>query len=104
MSEKHLYEKHLAEKLQQISPPPDMDGNWQKMKLLLDDDQPRGGGFGKRWWQIGVIAGILLIGAWIAGTQLSESRKQDLVGKPNSANVEKKKLPDATAKNATGNQ
>jgi hypothetical protein len=104
MSEKHLYEKHLAEKLQQISPPPDMDGNWQKMKLLLDDDQPRGGGYGKRWWQIGVIAGILLIGAWIAGTQLSESGKKDLVGKPNSANVEDKKLPDATAKATTGNQ
>jgi hypothetical protein len=96
MSEKHLYEKHLAEKLQQTSPPPDMEGNWQKMKALLDEDQPRGGGFGRRWWQIGVIAGILLIGGWLAGTQfLSTSGNNNPVvaTQPNSANVEEKKLP-----------
>jgi hypothetical protein len=97
MSEKHLYEKHLADKLEQLSPPPDKEGNWQKMKALLDDDSPRGGSFGRRWWQIGVIAGILLIGGWLAGTQyLSTSVKNPVVAtQPNPANVEEKKLsPD----------
>lgn len=107
MSEKHLYEKHLAEKLQQISPPPDMEGNWQKMKQLLDHDQPRGGGFGKRWWQIGVITGILLIGAWLAGTQLTQSGNKDSLAaaeKPTTANVEEKKLSAASAKAGTDNK
>jgi hypothetical protein len=99
MSEKHLYEKHLAEKLQQLSPPPDVDGNWQKMKALLDDDSPRGGAF-KRWWRLGAITGLLLIGGWIATTQLSspgEKLDQVATGKPNSANVdEKRSLPGNT--------
>src|SRR5688572_32910671 len=74
-----------------------MEGNWQKMKALLDEDQPRGGGFGRRWWQIGVIAGILLIGGWLAGTQyLSTSVQNPVVAtQPDPANVEENKLsPD----------
>jgi hypothetical protein len=97
MSEQHLYEKHLADKLQQLSPIPDKEGNWQKMKALLDDDSPRGGAFG-RWWRIGVIAGILLIGGWLAGTQfLTTGNDKHPVAdtQPNPANVEEKKpLPD----------
>jgi len=72
MSEKHLYEKHLAEKLQQVPPPPDMQTHWQEMKALLDEEMPRGGYFGRngRWWRLGVIAGILLIGGWLTGTSI----------------------------------
>ncbi len=97
MSEKHLYEKHLAEKLQQLSPPPDMEGNWQKMKALLDDDSPRGGGY-KRWWRIGVIAAILLTGSWFVITQLSTTNQSDkLVAAqtPNPANVDEKRSSPA---------
>jgi hypothetical protein len=102
MSEKHLYEKHLAEKLQQLSPPPDMEKHWQEMKALLDDDGPRGGGF-KRWWRIGVIAGLLLIGTWITGTFVwtSDPDKVAVADKPKTANgVENKSLPA----NAAGNE
>lgn len=72
MSEKHLYEKHLAEKLQQVPPPPDMQQHWQEMKALLDEEMPRGGYFGRnrRWWRLGILAGILLIGGWLTGTRL----------------------------------
>ena len=107
MSEKNLYEKHLAEKLQQLSPPPDMEGNWQKMKALLDDEKPRGGGFGKRWWRLGVIAGILLIGAWLAGTYILSTGpdKTPLVARqPNPANVNEYNYgdgPDANPKSGT---
>ena len=94
MSEKHLYEKHLAEKLQQLSPPPGMEQHWHEMKAMLDDDRPRGGGYGKRWWRIGVLAGTLLIGGWITGTFLwtDGPEKQLVTDRPNSANVEQKKL------------
>jgi hypothetical protein len=105
MSEKHLYEKHLAEKLQQLSPPPDMEQHWQEMKALLDDDRPRGGGFGKRWWRIGVLAGILLIGTWFAGTYLfTGSGNQVVADKPNSANVNEKKPLREETNPATGQE
>lgn len=103
MSEKHLYEKHLAEKLQQLSPPPDVEKHWQEMKALLDDDGPRGGGF-KRWWRIGVIAGLLLIGTWITGTYLwtDSPDKVAAADKPKTANGEQNKSLPASA--AAGNE
>ena len=102
MSEKHLYEKHLAEKLQQLSPPPDMEKHWQEMKALLEDDGPRGGGF-KRWWRLGVIAGLLLIGTWITGTFVwTGSPDQVAVAEPKTANGEQNKSLSASA--ASGNE
>jgi hypothetical protein len=66
MNERQAYEKHLADKLQQLPPPADMDRNWEQMRLLLDNDLPRGGGgWRNRWWITGMIAGLLLTGTWL---------------------------------------
>lgn len=67
MNERQPYEQHLAEKMQQLPPPLEPDKAWEKMKVLLDNELPRGNGTGGngRWWIIGMIAGILLIGTWM---------------------------------------
>lgn len=68
MNEQQRYEKHLAEKFQQL-PVPDVETNWQQMKLLLDKEMPRGGGYWR--WITGV--GILLL--MLGGTWLFISRQ-----------------------------
>ena len=63
MNEQQRCEKHLAEKLQQL-PVPDVESNWQQMKLLLDKEMPRGGGH----WRWITGAGVLLLmlgGTWL---------------------------------------
>ncbi|QEC41086.1 hypothetical protein [Pseudobacter ginsenosidimutans] len=67
MNERQPYEQHLADKMQQLPPPLEPDKAWEKMKILLDKELPRGNGAGGngRWWIIGMIAGILFIGTWI---------------------------------------
>jgi hypothetical protein len=67
MNEQQRYEKHLAEKLQQL-PVPDVESNWQQMKLLLDKQMPRGGGH----WRWITGAGVLLL--MLGGTWLFISR------------------------------
>ena len=67
MNEQQRYEKHLAEKLQQL-PVPDVEPNWQQMKLLLDKEMPRGGGH----WRWITGTGILLL--MLGGTWLFISR------------------------------
>jgi Outer membrane protein beta-barrel domain len=69
MNEQQPYEKHLAEKFQQLSQP-DVEPNWQQMKLLLDKEMPRGGGFWR--WITGI--GILLL--MLGGTWVFMSRKE----------------------------
>ena len=70
MNEQQRYEKHLAEKFQQL-PVPDVETNWQQMKLLLDKEMPRGGGYWR--WITGV--GILLL--MLGGTWLFISRQDN---------------------------
>lgn len=52
--------------MQQLPPPMEADKAWEKMKVLLDKELPRGAGSGGngRWWIIGLVAGILLTGTW----------------------------------------
>ena len=69
MNEQQPYEKHLAEKFQQL-PLPDVDPNWQQMKLLLDKEMPRGGGY----WRWITAFGILLF--MLGGTWFFISRKE----------------------------
>ncbi len=77
MNDKLPYEQHLADKLQQLPPPGDVDHRWEQMKALLEKEMPRGGGYGGngggggsgRRWLISLIAGILLIGTWFAREQ-----------------------------------
>jgi hypothetical protein len=74
MNERQAYEKHLADKLQQLPPPADMDRNWEQMRLLLDSNLPRSGGWGgNRWWITGIIAGLLLTGTWLVTQHFSAS-------------------------------
>lgn len=82
MNEKQPYEKHLAEKLQQLPPPADVNHAWEQMRVLLDKELPRGGGFGGngrggngRRWIISILAGILLIGTWLARERFQPANK-----------------------------
>jgi hypothetical protein len=77
MNEQQPYEKHLADKLQQLRPPDDAGRQWPHMKALLDRDLPERGG-ARRWWMYGIIAGVLIIGAWI-GTALLPGNNSDVV-------------------------
>ena len=62
MNEHHSYEKHLAEKLQK-APVPDVEPSWQQMKLLLDKEMPRRGGYWK--WITGLGILLLMLGGWL---------------------------------------
>src|SRR5690349_12671874 len=70
MNERQQYEKHLAEKLQQLPPPDDEHRRWEQMRTLLDKEMPRGGGFGNgrpgngRWWITSIVAVMLMFGTW----------------------------------------
>jgi hypothetical protein len=63
MNDQHPYEKHLADKLQQL-PVPDVEPNWQRMRSLLDREMPRGGGYWKWFTGIGIILIMLFGGTW----------------------------------------
>lgn len=92
MNLKHLYEKHIAEKLVQLPPPGDPDQNWQQMKTLLDKNMPRGGGSGAggsyRWWIAGTVIIAVLVGTWFGGRQLltTEKRNEAVAGKIKTVN------------------
>jgi len=77
MNLKHPYEKHLAEKLVQLPPPGDPDQNWQRMKAMLDEDMPRGGGLlgGNRWMLPAVIILAIGSGIWFGGRQFLPMNK-----------------------------
>ena len=94
MNEHQRYEKHLAEKFQQL-PVPDVEPNWQQMKLLLDKEMPHGGGYWR--WITGV--GILLL--MLGGTWLFISRQDNgtVAGtKPNQqSDAAKKEAPSESA-------
>jgi hypothetical protein len=90
MNEQQPYEKHLAEKFQQL-PVPDVEPNWQQMKWLLDKKMPRGGGYWR--WITGV--GILLFmlgGAWLF---ISRQDTENLAGVEVNKNpvISKKQIP-----------
>lgn len=93
MNERQPYEQHLADKMQQLPPPMEQDKAWDKMKVLLDKELPRGNGSGgnNRWWLFGMIAGILFIGTWIY-TQPPDTGNTTAAKKPTAVDI----LPNAS--------
>jgi hypothetical protein len=63
MNEQQPYEKHLAEKFQQL-PLPDVESNWLRMKSLLDKEMPRGGAYWKWITGVGIILIMLFGSTW----------------------------------------
>lgn len=68
MNEQQPYERHLAEKFQQL-PSPDVEPNWQRMKSLLDEEMPRRGAYWKWITGIGIIIIMLFGGTWFFTNQ-----------------------------------
>ena len=99
MNAQQPYEKHLSEKLQQLNPPSDANRNWQQMKALLDRDMPEGGGGGNRgrWWIYGIIAVLLLTGAWFGSSLISGDKKQEpaIAGTNKTANSTEETSPSS---------
>lgn len=73
MSHQQPYEDELAKKLNRLPAPGDAHDHWPKMKALLDRELPEGGASGgARRWILGIVAGILITGAWLLGSQFSD--------------------------------
>lgn len=94
MNERQPYERHLAEKLQNLPPPGEVDQSWEQMRTLLDKEMPRGGGMpGRRhWWLFGIAIGVLFMATWLAGGSLLDSKKAPSVAQttpadPGNSNV-----------------
>ena len=82
MNEKQPYEKHLAEKLQQLPPPGDANRSWPQMRSMLDKELPEGGpAFGgmrngtTKWWMIGLLVGVITVGTWLSTRQSGPNEK-----------------------------
>lgn len=88
MNERHPYEKHLAEKLQNLPPPGEVNQSWEKMRILLDEEMPRGGGLpGRRhWWIFGVAVGILFLATWLSGGSFFDKESPATVAQGNTKN------------------
>ena len=111
MNEQQQYEKHLAEKFQQL-PLPDVEPNWQQMKSLLDKEMPRGGGY----WRWRTAFGILLLmlgGTWLFISQtdpgslvgVNKSKHLDSISKlapPNTSDQSSFKTQDTENENLEG--
>lgn len=76
MNEKQPYEKHLADKLQQLPPPDNIDRHWEQMRKLLDKEMPRGGAYGgpggrgKRYLWLLLLGVVLLTATWFTGREI----------------------------------
>lgn len=77
MNERQPYEKHLADKLQNLPPPGEEDQSWVQMRALLDKEMPRGGAMpGRRqWWFYGIAIGILFLATWLSGRSYLDKEK-----------------------------
>jgi len=87
------YEKHLADKLQQV-PVPDKDEGWKEMRKLLDRDLPEGGagwGGNRKWWWMGITVAIIIVGLWTS-QQFSErekARSNEALANSNGTSIDK---------------
>jgi hypothetical protein len=81
MNERQPYEKHLADKLQNLPPPGEVDQSWVQMRTLLDKEMPRGGAMpGRRqWWLFGIAIGILFLATWLSGRSYLDKEKASSV-------------------------
>lgn len=104
MNEKQPYEKHLADKLQQLPPPEHMNRQWEQMRKLLDKEMPRGGAYGgsggrgKRYWLLLLLGIGILTATWFTGREF-------LTGKPSGreSTVQSGKSTPASGEALPGN-
>lgn len=77
MNDRQPYERHLADKLQHLPPPGEANDSWEQMRVLLEKEMPRGGGFSVRrhWWLFSIAIGILFLGTWLSGKHFLEGDK-----------------------------
>ena len=115
MNEQQQYEKHLAEKFQQL-PLPDVEPNWQQMKLRLDKEMPRGGGYWRWITGFGILL-FMLGGTWffisrtdtegVAGLEMKKQKEPIEQGSPSNSSLagssEKELRENPPGKNS-GNQ
>ena len=99
MNEKQPYEKHLADKMQQLPPPGDANRSWGQMRSLLDMELPEGGSRNGRngntkWWMIGLLVGIIMIGTWLSVKQSGSSVK-DVAATTTAQSSEKETTPSS---------
>lgn len=80
MNERQPYEKHLAEKLQNLPPPGEVDESWEQMRILLDKEMPRGGGMPgrRRWWLFSIAIGVLFLATWLSGERFLDDREKTM--------------------------
>src|SRR4051812_32801046 len=95
------YEKHLADRLQEV-PVPDKEIGWREMRKLLDSDMPEGGAAwsgNRKWWWMGITVAIIISGLWVS-QQLSE-RKAEQANQLAALHPLEKKISknDASSKN-----
>ncbi|WP_315819689.1 hypothetical protein [Paraflavitalea speifideaquila] len=71
----------MADKLQNLPPPGEVDQSWEQMRTLLDKEMPRGGGMpGRRqWWLLGIAIGVLFMATWLSGRSFLDKEKADSV-------------------------
>ena len=97
MNEKNSYEKHLAERFEQLPPPGSASEHWPQMKALLDKDLPEGGGKGPggfgRWWLYALVGGIIVTATlWFSNIgSTSDSENAPVVSSVNTTAEEKEK-------------
>ena len=94
------YEKHLADKLQQV-PVPDKDEGWREMRKLLDNDLPEGGagwGGNRKWWWMGITVAIIITGLWI-NQEFGENEKTQ--SSPMLANTNANSISENTPETRT---
>src|SRR4051812_20192299 len=95
------YEKHLADRLQEV-PVPDKEIGWREMRKLLDRDLPEGGAAwsgNRKWWWMGITVAIIISGLWVS-QQLSERKAEQANQLQGFSTIEKKiSKNDAPSKN-----
>ncbi|MFT3826512.1 MAG: hypothetical protein QM731_21505 [Chitinophagaceae bacterium] len=85
MNERQPYERHLADKLNNLPPPAGDHSSWEEMRSLLDKEMPRGGSGGGggsgsirgggQWWIFGTMTALVFLGTWLTGKQFVPSRQ-----------------------------
>jgi hypothetical protein len=103
MNEQQPYEKHLADKLQHLPPPGEMNRSWEQMRTLLDKEMPRGGGMPihRRWWIFGIAIGVLFVATWLSGESFLKKKEPATAHKPaaNNDSIGSKDRAPATGSN-----
>lgn len=109
MNEKNSYEKHLAERFEQLPPPGSASEHWPQMKALLDKDLPEGGGKGPggfgRWWLYALIGGIVVTATlWFSNIgSTTDTENAPVISSLNTTAEEKEKQAAIIESNKNSN-